>query len=180
MGTRQQCADAVEKQKEATDLLHGLYRRLRKEGEERQMLERAISVHSLETNIRVGLQLLRYHTKLVDISCNKRKLPPWRLLRRFSFALVRRYYAWRIFAIRLWLHSTAAISDALVYTLFLVVSFMLYQIYRACRIGVIRAEERYKTLAIPIVQTFEALEEAARRQKEARRREMEDDVVRQR
>ncbi|EAN80166.1 uncharacterized protein TEOVI_000619800 [Trypanosoma equiperdum] len=161
-------------------VLHSLYRRLRKEGEERKMLEDALSVNQLETNIRIGLRLLHCHTQLVDLNRQLKELPFWRLVRRMSLAVARRYYAWRIFSIRLRLRSTTAISNALVYTLFLVVCFMLYEIYCVCRIGVTRAEDRYKSLAVPIVQTFEALEEAARRRKDILLKEMEGDIVRQR
>ncbi|KEG06235.1 hypothetical protein DQ04_15101010 [Trypanosoma grayi] len=158
--------------------LHSLYRRLRKEGEERGMMERALSVHPLETNIKMGLRLLRYRTMLVNIDREASEVAFWRLVRRMRLGAARRYFAWRIFLIRLRLRSSAAISDALVYALFLVVCFMLYQIYRVCRIGVTRAEDRYRTLAVPIVQTFDAIEQAQQRQK--LRQEMENDMIRQR
>ncbi|CCD16621.1 unnamed protein product [Trypanosoma congolense IL3000] len=161
-------------------VLHSLYRRLRKEGEERKMLEDALSVHSLETNIRVGLRLLQCHTRLINTNRQLKELPVWRVVRCVSLGITRRYYALQIFLIRLRLRSAAAISNVLVYMLLLVVCFMLYEIYHVCRIGVTRAEDRYRALAIPIVQTFDALEDAVRRRKEAHLKQMEDDVVRQR
>ncbi|ORC86043.1 uncharacterized protein TM35_000312290 [Trypanosoma theileri] len=164
---------------QSAQVLHSLYRRLRKEGETRDMMERALSVHSLEVSIRLGLRLLHYHTMLVNADREAHEVASWRILRRIRIAAVRRYFAWRIFIIRLRLRSTAAISDALVYSLFMITCFMLYQIYRVCRIGVSRAEERYRTMAIPIKQTFDSLELAQQRRLELRR-EMEEDLVRQR
>ncbi|EAN95178.1 hypothetical protein C3747_74g65 [Trypanosoma cruzi] len=165
--------------KSSTHALHSLYRRLRKEGEDRLTLERALSTRPLEKNIQLGLRLLHYHTRLVNIDREAREVAFWRIVRQLRLAAARRYFAWRIFSLRLRLRSTAAISDALVYFLFLTVCFMLYQMYRVCRIGVTRAEERYMTLAIPIKQTFEALEDAQERRKSLRR-EMEKDVLQQR
>ncbi|RNF03752.1 hypothetical protein TraAM80_05575 [Trypanosoma rangeli] len=164
---------------QSTQALRSLYRRLRKEGEDRQMLERALSTRPLETNIKVGLSLLHHHTMLLNIDREARELAFWQLLRRFCLAIARRYFVWRIFCIRLLLRSTAAISDALVYTFFLAICFTLYQMYKVCRIGVTRAEERYETLAIPIKQTFDALEQAQERRK-ALRHELEKDMLQQR
>ncbi|RNF05199.1 uncharacterized protein Tco025E_07819 [Trypanosoma conorhini] len=165
--------------RQSAGALHSLYRRLRKEGEDRQMMERALSTRPLEANVRLGLRLLHYHTMLVNLDREARELALWRLLRRFRLAMARRYFAWRIFSLRLLLRSTAAISDALVYSFFLAICFTLYQMYRVCRIGVTRAEERYQTLSIPIKQTFDALEQAQERRK-ALRREIEQDMLQQR
>lgn len=160
--------------------LHSLYRRLLECGEEGTMMQRTISVSGLSQAIPYGMQLLRLHKGLTGVDCQAHSTSPlFHPLRRARLACQRRYYAWSIFALRLKLRSWNAISNALVYTLFLVVCVLLYEIYRACRIGVDRAEDRYRTLAIPILQTFEAMEAAQERRRKLLK-ELESDIARER
>lgn len=44
--------------------LFSLYRRLRKSGEDRAMIEHSLSVYPLEQSIQYGIKLLRYHRQL--------------------------------------------------------------------------------------------------------------------
>ncbi|KAG5485448.1 hypothetical protein LSCM1_07532 [Leishmania martiniquensis] len=156
-----------------------LYRRLLKAGEEGSMMQRCLTVNSLSDSVRYGLRLLRLHRGLTTVDAMAKRTPWWRVGRRARQGLTRRYYAWSLLSLRLQLRSRNAIADVLVYLLFITMCFLLYEIYRACRIGVNRAEERYRTLAIPIIQTLDALE-AAQARKRALRKEMENDIVRER
>ncbi|KPI83812.1 hypothetical protein ABL78_7146 [Leptomonas seymouri] len=158
---------------------YSLYRRLLKAGEEGAMMQHCLTVHSLDDSVKYGLRLLRLHRGLTTVDAASRQTRWFHLIKRTRQGLARRYYAWSLFYLRLKLRSWNAMADALVYVLFIVVCVLLYEIYHTCRIGVDRAEERYRTLAIPIVQTFDALE-AAQQRKRALRREMEDDIVRSR
>ncbi|KAG5506553.1 hypothetical protein JIQ42_06805 [Leishmania sp. Namibia] len=159
--------------------MRSLYRRLLKAGEEGCMMQRCLTVNSLSDSVTYGLRLLRLHRGLAVVDAMARQTPWWRVGRRAHQGLTRRYYAWSLLLLRLQLRSRNAIADVLVYSLFITVCFLLYEIYRACRVGVNRAEERYRTLAIPIIQTLEALE-AAQERKRALRKEMENDIVRER
>lgn len=143
------------------------------------MMQRCLTVHSFTECLQYGTSLLRLHRGLTTVDAAAYAVPRYRLLRRLSLGIQRRFYAWQIFLLRLKLRSWNAISDLLVYSLFLVVCVLLYEIYYICRIGVNRAEERYRTLAIPILQTFEALE-AAQGRKQQLRTEMEKDIIRSR
>ncbi|EPY26858.1 hypothetical protein STCU_06043 [Strigomonas culicis] len=156
-----------------------LYRRLLKAGEDGAALQRCLTVHPLPQCLQYGLRLLRYHKALAEIQAAAAPLHPLRVVRRARLGLRRRYYAWQLFTLRLQLRSWNAISDLLVYLLFLSVCALLYCIYRACRVGVDRAQERYRTMAIPILQTFEAMEESQERRRMLQK-EMEDDILRNR
>lgn len=161
-------------------VLRSLYRRLLKCGEDGRMMQRCLSVNSLSLSLQYGKQLLHMHNRLTAVDAEAVGCFPLRHpLKRARLAVLRRRYAWGIFSLRLKLRGKNAISDALVYTLFLIVCVLLYCIYRTCRVGVTRAEERYRTLSIPIMQTFAALE-AAEQRKLALQKEMEEDIVRQR
>ncbi|KAK7197005.1 hypothetical protein NESM_000644100 [Novymonas esmeraldas] len=159
--------------------MRGLYRRLLKAGEEGAMMQHCLTAHSLSESVTHGLQLLRLHRELTTVDAAARRTPRWRLWRRTRLGLARRYYAWGLLSLRLRLRCRSAVADVLVYLLFLTVCVLLYEIYRSCRIGVNRAQERYRTLAIPIIQTFDALEAAQSRKRELRK-EMEADIVRER
>ncbi|CAD2220537.1 hypothetical protein AGDE_04124 [Angomonas deanei] len=138
-----------------------------------------LSAHSLKDCVRYGTVLLQHHKQLTAINAQQKLLAPYRVIKQVKLAINKRYHAFQIFRIRLTLRSWTAISDLLVYCLFVTVTVLLYAIYRACRVGVNRAEERYRMMAIPILQTFEALEEAQQRRLELRK-ELEEDVVRTR
>ncbi|KPA77434.1 putative mitochondrial hypothetical protein [Leptomonas pyrrhocoris] len=154
-----------------------LYHRLLKAGEEGAMMQHCLTVHRLEDSVKYGMRLLRLHRGLTTVDAAARQTRWFHLIKRTRQGLARRYYAWSLFRLRVKLRSWNAIADMLVYLLFVTVCVLLYEIYRTCRLGVDRAEERYRTLAIPIVQTFDALE-AAQQRKVALRKEMEDDIVR--
>ncbi|GET86252.1 hypothetical protein, conserved [Leishmania tarentolae] len=170
-------AEAMEKS--GTAAMHSLYRRLLKAGEEGSMMQHCLTVNSLSESLAYGLRLLRLHRELTNVDAVAQATPWWRMAKRTRHGLERRYYAWSLLALRLQLRSRNAIADVLVYLLFLTMCFLLYEIYRACRIGVNRAEERYRTLSIPIIQTLDALEAAQARKRELRK-EMEKDIVRER
>ena len=159
--------------------LFSLYRRLLKAGEDGEMMQHCVSVHGLDDSVKYGVRLLRLHRGLTTVDAAARRTRWFHFIRRTRQELARRYYAWSIFYLRLKLRSWNAISDMLVYVLFLTVCVLLYEIYHTCRVGVNRAEERYRTLAIPIMQTFDALEAAPER-KTMLRKEMEEDIVRDR
>lgn len=159
--------------------MRSLYRRLLKAGEDGAMMQHCLTVNSLSESATYGLRLLRLHRGLTTVDAAAQRTPWWRLARRMRQGLARRYYAWGLLGLRLHLRSRNAIADVLVYALFITVCVLLYEIYRACRVGVDRAEERYRTLAIPIIQTFDALEAAQARNRQLRK-EMEDDIVRDR
>lgn len=143
------------------------------------MMQHCLSVHSLDESATYGVRLLRLHRGLATVDAAARQTPWWRLWTRTRQGVARRRYAWSLFYLRLTLRSWNAISDMLVYMLFLTVCVLLYEIYRTCRVGVDRAEERYRTMAIPIVQTFDSLEAAQKRKKELRK-DIEEDIVRDR
>lgn len=165
---------------EATVALRTLYRRLLKSGEEGAMMQHTLSTHTLEEAVGYGTKLLRTHRMLTQVDTQAQQLSAWRHpLKRLNLACQRRRCAWSLFWLRLRLRSKNAVSDALVYILFVVTCALLYSIYYACRVGVNRAEERYRTLAIPVLQTFEALEIMEERKKRMKK-EMEDDILRQR
>ncbi|CBZ24167.1 conserved hypothetical protein [Leishmania mexicana MHOM/GT/2001/U1103] len=170
-------AEAVEKSGAAA--MRSLYRRLLKAGEEGRMMQHCLTVNSLSDSLTYGLRLLRLHRELTTVDVIAQQTPRWRVAKRARQELARRYYAWSLLSLRLQLRSRNAIADVLVYLLFVTMCFLLYEIYRACRIGVNRAEERYRTLSIPIIQTLEALEAAQMRKRELRK-EMEKDIVRER
>lgn len=156
---------------------YSLYRRLLKAGEEGAMLQHCLTVHRPEESVQYGVRLLRLHRGLTTVDAAAQQTRWFHLIKRFRLGVARRYYAWSLFYLRLKLRSWNAIADLLVYLLFLTVCVLVYEIYHTCRVGVDRAEERYRTLAIPIVQTFDALE-AAQERKKALRSEMEEDIVR--
>ncbi|SYZ63229.1 hypothetical_protein (plasmid) [Leishmania braziliensis MHOM/BR/75/M2904] len=170
-------AEAIEQSGEAA--MRSLYRRLLKAGEEGSMMQRCLTVNSLSDSLTYGLRLLRLHRGLTTVDAMAQQTPWWRVGRRARQGLTRRYYAWSLQSLRLQLRSRNAIADVLVYLLFITMCFLLYEIYYTCRIGVNRAEERYRTLAIPIIQTLDALEAAQARKRELRK-EMENDIVRER
>lgn len=143
------------------------------------MMQHCLTVHSLDDSIKYGVRLLRLHRGLTTVDAAAQQTRWFHVIRRTRQGLARRYYAWSLFYLRLKLRSWNAIADMLVYLLFVTVCVLLYEIYHTCRVGVDRAEERYRTLAIPIVQTFAALE-AAQERKRALRKEMEEDIVRER
>lgn len=164
---------------QATAALRTLYRRLLKAGEEGAMMQHCLSVHTVEQSATYGVRLLRLHRGLATVDAAARQTPWWRCVKRTRQGLARRYYAWSLFYLRLTLRSWNAISDMLVYILFLTMCVFVYEIYRTCRVGVDRAQERYRTMAIPIVQTFDALE-AAQQRKKILRTDLEEDIVRDR
>lgn len=166
---------------EARATLHGLYRRLLERGEDKRMLRRALSVHPLETNVHTAQVFLRHHRCITELSNARRNLAVYRLIRRASLGIQVRLHAAELFRMRLALFSWAALSDLLVLLLCASVLFVIYQMYRLCRVGLLRAEEKFQALSIPIVQTLEALELTEQYRKGANyRREMEDDIVRER
>lgn len=158
--------------------MRSLYRRLLKAGEDTRMMRHCVSVHTPQASVKYGLLLLRLHKNLTNVDARSH-LSLFRPFTRARCALLRRYYAARLLAVRIQLRSINAFSDVLVYLFLLTTAVLLYQIYKTCRIGIDRAEDRYRTLAIPIVQTFEALE-AAQQRKKALRAEMDADILRSR
>jgi hypothetical protein len=166
---------------EATVVLHGLYRRLLEKGEDRRMLRRAISVHPIETNVATAQRFLRRHRQIAELCSARRDLRFYQVLRRIRIGAQIRLHSAELFRMRLALLSWAALSDLLVLLLCASVLFVIYQMYRLCRVGLTRAEEKYQSMAIPIVQTIEALELTDQYRKgKTRRREMESDIVRER
>ncbi|KAG5510514.1 hypothetical protein JKF63_06811 [Porcisia hertigi] len=163
----------------AETAMRSLYRRLLKAGEEGRMMQHCLTVNPLSDSVAYGLRLLRLHRGLTTVDAMAQRTPWWHVGKRVRQGLVRRYYAWKLLSLRLQLRSRNAIADVLVYLLFIIVCVLLYEIYRVCRIGVNRAEERYRTLAIPILQTLNALEAAEVRKRELRK-EMENDILRER
>jgi hypothetical protein len=74
------------------------------------------------------------------------------------------------------MRSVAALSDALMITFLVAIAFVLYQMYVICRVGLNQADDRFQLLAIPVLQTITALEDAEVRRREMKK-EMEKDVV---
>lgn len=143
------------------------------------MVRHTLSVNPLPYCVAKGLRILNCHRQLTAANADRLTVPPWRAVKRLKIALRRRYYAWSLFYVRLSLRSKNAFSDLLVYGLFGATCILLYELYRVCRVGVNRAEERYRTLAIPILQTFEALEASQERRRRLQK-EMEQDILRNR
>lgn len=165
---------------EARATLHGLYRRLLACGEEGVMMQATLSTHGLKEAIGCGSRLLGHHRRLTIVDAEAQRTSALRHpLRRARLACQRRQSAWAIFWLRLRLRSKSAISNALVYGLFVLTCSLLYAIYRACRVGVNRAEERYRTMAIPIVQAFDALD-AMEDRKRIMKLQMDQDIIRER
>lgn len=166
---------------EARATLHGLYKRLRERGEDPKMLRRAISVHPMDTNIATARQLMVHHRRLSELYNAKQSLRSYHLLRRVTIALQVRKHTFALFKMRIVLLSWAAISDMLVLLLCGAVLMVIYQMYRLCRVGLTRAEEKYAAMAIPVIQTIEALELTEQYRNQAKRRsDMEKDIVRER
>lgn len=161
---------------ESRVLLHGLYRRLRENGEDAKMIRRALSTNPLEANVATAKRFLAYHRGLVEVAEGRSTLRFYQLPRRIRLSIRYKVCAFHLFRLRLALLSIAAISDFLVLSLCVAVLFFLYQMYRLCRIGLSRAEEKYKTLAIPIIQTIEALELTEQHRQE-KRKAMEQDII---
>jgi hypothetical protein len=167
---------------EARAVLHGIYRRLRENGEDPRMIRKALSVHSLESNVKTARQFLTHHRRLVEIADASTKLRFYHVVSRLRLAALRRVHIAALFRLRLAQASLAALSDLLVYTLMAAIMVLLYQMYRVCRAGLTRAEEKYQALSIPVIQTIEALEmmELFRRGREKEHTEMDEDIRRQR
>lgn len=164
---------------EARVLLHGLYRRLLRNGEDSKMIRRALTVHPLEANVATAKRFLALHRTLAECAAAKAPLRFYHIRSIILLRMRERSALTRLFFLRVRMLSLAALSDLLVLVLCLSISFFLYQMYRLARVGLTRAEEKYRTLAIPIVQTIEALEETERLRKH-RRTEMESDIIQQR
>lgn len=155
--------------------LHSLYRRLRRHGEDETMIRRALETHSLELNLVTAAKLLRLHTRALYLLQRRQAIPIYNLPSKVINSFQRRKLRYEFLAIRLNLKSWAAIKDVLTTLLFFSLCFMFYQMYRVCRIGLEMADEKYRLLSIPVIQTIEALEMAERR-KDLRRKEMEHDM----
>ena len=143
------------------------------------MIRRALTVHSLESNVATAKRFLALHRTLAECAAAK---APLRFYHVKSIVVLRtreRLTLAKLFFLRVKMMSLTALSDLLVLVLCVSISFFLYQMYRLARVGLTRAEEKYQTLAIPIVQTIEALEETERLRKQ-RRTEMESDIIQQR
>jgi hypothetical protein len=74
------------------------------------------------------------------------------------------------------MRSMAALSDALMVVFLCVIGFLIYQMYVICRVGLNQADDRFRLLAIPVMQTITALEEAEERRRQMKK-EMESDVI---
>lgn len=146
------------------------------------MIRKALSVHPMEHNVAVAKKFLRHHRRLVEIAGLRSQLRVYNVLSKVRLAAAKRVELASLFWLRVQLASIAALSDLLVWSLCVVTLFFVYQMYRLCRTGLTKAEEKYQTLAIPIIQTIEALEmnEQLRRERDKARREMDADIVRQR
>jgi hypothetical protein len=166
---------------EARATLHGLYKRLRERGEDAKMLRRAISVHPIEANVVTARQLLLHHRRISELMKAKQQLRSYNLLWRVHVACRIRQHNVALFRMRLVLLSWAALSDLLVLLLCGAVLMVIYQMYRLCRVGLTRAEDKYNAMSIPIIQSIEALELAEQYRNQANRRsEMEKDILRER
>eukprot|EP00331_Platyophrya_macrostoma_P010796 CAMPEP_0176426980 /NCGR_PEP_ID=MMETSP0127-20121128/12262_1 /TAXON_ID=938130 /ORGANISM="Platyophrya macrostoma, Strain WH" /LENGTH=184 /DNA_ID=CAMNT_0017808345 /DNA_START=17 /DNA_END=571 /DNA_ORIENTATION=- len=169
-------------QQAARTVLHGLYRRLRENGEDPRMIRRALSVNPLETNVKTAKSFLEHHRRLVEISSAQSQLRFFHVVRKLRLRIQRQYHIASLFSLRLQQASVAALSDALVYALMAAILFFLYQMYRLCRVGLNRADEKYQALAIPVIQTIEALEmmEVFRNGREKQHEELDEDIRRER
>ncbi len=156
--------------------LLGLYKRLRIAGETPQMLRRTAVVHDLPTVIQKGRALLSIHRDLAQIDAARGRLRMWHLRAKLLLAVRRRFLLARLLKTRVQLVSFVAIVNLLTSSFLLLVAFLVYQMYRACRVGVSKAEEKYQTLSIPVLQTIDALAAAEERRKLQMRAQMENDV----
>ena len=139
------------------------------------MIRHSLQTAPLESNLKLASRILRLHTESLALSQRRRAIfflnVPARVVN--SFGRKRIYY--QLLGIRLNLRTWSAMREVLVSALCLLLTFLFYQMYVICRVGLELADAKYQSLAIPVMQTLEALEMAERR-REARKLEMESDM----
>lgn len=162
------------------EALVGIYRRLRRSGEDELMIRRALSVRPLQDNLLVARRFLSLHTALAVNFQQRAATNVLNIPRRMKYFLERKMLLFRLRQLRISQRSLAALSDALVMVVGVFTVFFAYQLYVVCRVGLNRAEEKFRILSIPIIQTIEALEMTERAKRDERKREMEEDILRQR
>jgi hypothetical protein len=143
------------------------------------MLRGALLRHPLDSNIKMGRRLLLLHRQLLHLENEKMGLRWYNALRRLRCSAARWHVQLKLWQQRVTLHSMAALSDFLTALFLLTVAFCMYQMYVVCRVALTRAEEKYTSLAVPVLQSIQALslqEELKRK----RRQQMEEDIARQR
>ena len=170
---------AVENQ-QTRAVLMGLYRRLRIAGETPQMIRRTLLVYDLPVCVGYGRRLLGIHRELRQVDVSRASLRMWHLRSKLVLGGRRRVLLTRLLLTRLRLRSVVAVVNLLSSLLIFSVAFFIYQIYRTYRVGISQAEEKYATLAVPVLQTFEAMAAAEERRKLQRRAQMDEDIKRAR
>lgn len=156
--------------------LHALYRRLRRVGEDEYMIRRALDTRPLEANIKTATAFLRLHTRQAALCQQRCHLRFYQLPSKLMCAVRSRAVRFQLFRLRLQMRSMAALSDALMVVFLCVIGFLIYQMYVICRVGLNQADDRFRLLAIPVMQTITALEEAEERRRQMKK-EMESDVI---
>jgi hypothetical protein len=156
--------------------LHALYRRLRRVGEDEYMIRRALDTRPLEENVKTAKAFLRLHTRQASICERRCALRFFNIPAKVSLSVQSRVVGVQLYRLRLQMRSVAALSDALMIAFLVAIAFVLYQMYVICRVGLNQADDRFNLLAIPVLQTITALEEAEVRRREMKK-EMEKDVV---
>ena len=138
----------------------GVYRRVRRAGVEEATIRRSLLVQSLATNVQIAGRILRIQAAIVKLQQQHLRTGWFQVLRRRKIRLGIVLQRTQLLAIKLQLRSTAALSDVLTLCVVLCVVFFLYEVYVVCRVGLRDAEAKFDLLAIPVVQTLEALEAA--------------------
>lgn len=155
--------------------LRTLYRRLRRHGEEESMIRHGLATASLEENVKTATNLLRLHTRALSLLQARKHTLFFNIPARIVNGVQRKIVYYRLLAIRLNHRSWAATKEVITTCVFFLLCFLFYQMYAVCRVGLDQADEKYRLLAIPVLQTLEALE-MAERSKENRKSEMESDM----
>lgn len=163
----------------STASLHSLYRRLRRCGEEQAVIRRAVSLNGIEKSAKMGVNLLALHGQIMDVSVRRSTLRIYQIPSRIRLSL-RSYSLWyKLLYARLKLRSFSAMTDLAITVLCLSATILVFQVYRIFRQGLIRAEDKFNMLAIPVLQTIQALDDM-QELKRQRRKEMEDDIIKTR
>eukprot|EP00744_Colponema_vietnamica_P011647 GILI01016376.1.p1 GENE.GILI01016376.1~~GILI01016376.1.p1 ORF type:complete len:148 (-),score=19.61 GILI01016376.1:59-502(-) len=139
------------------------------------MIRKALDTHSLEQNLVIASKLIRLHTQAMIALQQRNTIRFYNVPAKIANSFLRRKIHYQFLRIRLSLMSWSALKDVLTTILCFTLCFLFYQMYRVCRVGLEIADEKYRLLSIPVIQTIEALE-MAERSKDLRRREMEADM----
>jgi hypothetical protein len=141
------------------------YRRLRMMGESDIMLRRAVTVHSPEKVGKLALALLQRHRRVMDLDEVRANLKWYRFLKRTIVGVQYRYANLRLGALRIYLRSTAALSNFLLMAFFLGAANCVYQMWLIWKVYRREVRENYAELAEPIRVALEQLEAQGKIQK---------------